>query len=77
MTEMSKTILITGATDGIGKATALELAARGDHIIIHGRNHAKTAAVRAAIQDLTKNTNIDIIIADLLSFIGGLEEQGF
>lgn len=33
-----KTVLITGATDGIGKQTALELIRLGATVIVHGRN---------------------------------------
>lgn len=40
-----KTVLVTGATDGIGKATALELARLGAQVIVHGRSH--TSATRA------------------------------
>ena len=38
---MNKIILVTGATDGIGKITATELAKKGNHVIIHGRNEQK------------------------------------
>ncbi len=46
----SKTILITGATDGIGRATALSLARRGAQVVVHGRNPDKVAEVCAAVR---------------------------
>ena len=38
---MSKTILITGATDGIGLETAKKLLQQGHTILAHGRNEKK------------------------------------
>lgn len=35
---MSKTILITGSTDGIGKETAKVLTAQGHTVLLHGRS---------------------------------------
>ena len=37
--------LVTGATDGIGKATAAELLRNGFNLVIHGRNEAKMQKV--------------------------------
>ena len=37
----NRIVLITGATEGIGKQTALELSQQGAHVIIHGRNSTK------------------------------------
>ena len=44
-----KTILITGATDGIGLETAKRLAVMGHHVLLHGRSATKLEASRAAV----------------------------
>ncbi|MBI3160489.1 MAG: SDR family oxidoreductase [Chloroflexi bacterium] len=55
-----KVVLITGATDGIGRQAARELAAKNMRIVIIGRNEEK---LRAAVAEL--GTNGDGIQADL------------
>jgi retinol dehydrogenase 14 len=66
-TLQGKTVLITGATDGIGKATAQELAAMGARILLHGRNLEKAQTVQQDIKIATENPKIDILMADLQS----------
>jgi NAD(P)-dependent dehydrogenase (short-subunit alcohol dehydrogenase family) len=39
------TALVTGSTDGLGRAAAFELAAFGAHVIVHGRDEARGAEV--------------------------------
>src|SRR3981081_3309113 len=46
-----KVALITGATSGIGKAAAMQLAAQGATVIVHGRDADRGAAVLAEIEN--------------------------
>lgn len=67
---MTKHILITGATDGIGKATAHALATRGITLVIVGRNPDKTQQVAQEIKAATYNKDVHYLIADLSSQVG-------
>ncbi|MGB5445702.1 MAG: SDR family NAD(P)-dependent oxidoreductase, partial [Psychromonas sp.] len=62
---MKKTILITGATDGIGLETAKMLASLGHDLIIHGRDSKKIDAVKSQLRKLTNTAKIDSVVADL------------
>ncbi len=62
-----RVFLITGATDGIGKATALALAGSGATVILHGRDPDKTARAVAEIQAATGSTKLHTVIADFAS----------
>lgn len=53
-----KTILLTGATDGLGKATAFALAKKGYELILHGRNPQKGEKLLAEIKAQTSNENL-------------------
>jgi retinol dehydrogenase 14 len=62
-----KTVLITGATNGIGKAAALEIAKQGANVIIVGRDKAKTESVAHELRNSSGNKNIEFMLADLSS----------
>ena len=62
---MQKTILLTGATDGIGLETAKVLAAEGHTLLIHGRNAEKLAAVEKTLAAIPNVGAIESYIADL------------
>jgi NAD(P)-dependent dehydrogenase (short-subunit alcohol dehydrogenase family) len=62
-----KTILITGATDGIGKQTATELARQGARVLVHGRDKAKGIQVLDAINRDNCNEKLALYLADFTS----------
>ncbi len=62
-----KICLVTGATSGIGKATALELARMGAIVIIVGRNEERGKLVQRDLQDTSGNPSVDFLLADLSS----------
>jgi short-subunit dehydrogenase len=48
-----QTVLVTGATDGLGEALARELASRGARVLVHGRNDARIDQVLRTIRAAT------------------------
>ena len=53
----NRIILITGSTDGLGKAVAFEMAGKGATILLHGRNPHKGEAVVKEIRNASGNSN--------------------
>lgn len=58
-----KVALVTGATRGIGAATAAALAARGAHVLVAGRDQTRGDAVVAALRE--RSGKADFVPADL------------
>ena len=62
-----KVCLVTGATAGIGKVTALDLAKRGATVAIVARDPAKGEATRDEIRKASGNDDVSLFLADLSS----------
>lgn len=79
-----RTVLITGASAGIGKATALKLGAAGAHVILVARDLERLQEVREQVErvggkataravDVTDAAAVDAMIADVVEEFGGID----
>jgi len=59
-----KTILITGANSGIGKAAATEIARRGAHVVLTARDRARGEAARDDIRRASGNEAVELLLGD-------------
>lgn len=64
---IGKTVLVTGGTGGIGKATAAGLAALGARVGIVGRDRARAERAAADIRATSIDGAVDVFVADLSS----------
>lgn len=62
-----RTALVTGATDGIGVPTAIELARRGMQVVLHGRRDERLAEARRAVEAAVPGARVETARADLAS----------
>ena len=63
-----KNVLITGPTEGIGRATAVALAERGARLHLLCRNPEKASALRDALRSRHGDLPVDLYLADLGDF---------
>jgi len=76
-----KTILLTGATDGIGKLTAQGLVEAGHRVLLHGRNAQKLKAVASElggetssyVADLSRLEDVDAMAQQILTDLSHLD----
>jgi NAD(P)-dependent dehydrogenase (short-subunit alcohol dehydrogenase family) len=70
------TALITGATDGLGRSVALELARRGATVRVHGRDPDRGEEVVAELRARSANDRVQLHLADFASLdeVRGLAE---
>jgi len=62
-----KTVLVTGATSGIGLEASVALARQGARVIMVGRNQAKTEAARADVASRSGSKEVSSLLADFAS----------
>jgi NAD(P)-dependent dehydrogenase (short-subunit alcohol dehydrogenase family) len=62
-----QTVLVTGATDGLGRALARELARRGATVLLHGRDQERLEETRREIEQVTGSDRLRGYRADLSS----------
>jgi NAD(P)-dependent dehydrogenase (short-subunit alcohol dehydrogenase family) len=62
-----QTILVTGATDGLGRALARELAAAGATVLLHGRSKQRLEDTRRELAEATGSDRLRTYLADFAS----------
>lgn len=81
-----KTILVTGASSGIGRATAIECSKMGAKLIITARNESRLSQTFQALEgdghqmilcDLSSESEIDKMVAELPEVQGLVNNAGF
>jgi NAD(P)-dependent dehydrogenase (short-subunit alcohol dehydrogenase family) len=72
-----KVVLVTGATDGLGRALAVGLAREGATVLVHGRNPGRIADTVAQVKAEAGSERVRAYQADLaeLKQVGALAEQ--
>lgn len=60
-----RTTLITGATQGLGRGIALDLAARGGTVLLHGRDRNRLDSVAAEVRAAAPRATVRTYLADL------------
>jgi NAD(P)-dependent dehydrogenase (short-subunit alcohol dehydrogenase family)/carbon monoxide dehydrogenase subunit G len=68
-----RTVVVTGATSGLGRAAASQLADLGARVILVGRDPDKAEATRQEIVAMTGNDNVAVALADL-SLVGDVRK---
>ncbi len=61
----TQTVLLTGATSGIGKAAAIALASLKATVVMVGRDRARSEAALAEVKAKSKNDRVTLLLADL------------
>lgn len=71
-----RTALVTGATDGLGRSVAAQLARAGFRVLVHGRSPDRGREVVEGIARETGNDQVELHLADLASLdeVRGLAE---
>lgn len=69
------TIVITGATSGLGRLAAIDLATQGAHLALTARSAERAASTVAEIQAAAPGTEVDVFFADFTR-IGDVRRVG-
>jgi retinol dehydrogenase-13 len=63
----NKTILITGANSGIGKAASIQLAGMGAYVVMMCRNRERGEQALQDVRSASNNRNAELILVDMVS----------